>query len=78
MAHLELWEVMCMFYALREQVKQNKKVTSPMCPATWEAFRIICKRGKTSTVNTTYNAQLFKTASVQLFQDMFIIKQVQP
>lgn len=55
-----------MFYALREQVKQNKKITSPMCPATWEAFRIICKRGKTSTVKTTYNAQLFKTASVQI------------
>lgn len=66
MTDLELREVMCMFYALRQQAKQNKKITSPMCPATWETFRIICKRGKTSTVNTNYNAQLFKTVSVQI------------
>lgn len=37
-----------------------------MRPAPWETFRIICKMGKTSMVNTNYNAQLFKTVSVQI------------
>lgn len=31
-----------MFYPLSQEVKQNKKTTSPTCPATWETFRIIC------------------------------------
>jgi len=55
-----------MFYAWRQQAKQTKKITSPICPATRETFRIISERGKNSTVNTNYNAQLLKTVSVQI------------
>lgn len=55
-----------MVYALRQRTKQNKKKKSPVHPATWEAYRVICKRGRTSMVNTNYVAQLFKTASVQI------------
>lgn len=66
MTDLELREVMCMFYAFRQQSKQNKKITSPVCPITWDTFRIICKMEKTSVVNTTYNAQLFKTELIQI------------
>lgn len=54
--------VLC--FETENKTKQEKK--SPVHPATWEAYRVICKRGRTSMVNTNYVAQLFKTASVQI------------
>lgn len=46
------------------KTKRENNILNVSCNL--ETFRIICKRGKTSMVNTNYNAQLFKTLSVQI------------
>lgn len=46
------------------KTKQEKK--NPHCILQAGKYTVICKRGKTSMVNTNYVAQLFKTVSVQI------------